>query len=187
MRIVARPRIAFSPDLALVALDNIVYDLSQALEHTEIGGLSILEDNGANDNDPKPAITKERSTLQAEFSHCNSVVCFTESGSVGKNRQPNVSLYQLKMTSHKSLLRTGIPLNLQLQSSTFVTTKWHPRSPILGLVTWNVAKSKGLEELFAIPSCYTMDLAAPHADWKIAEEPLPAMSRRTYIMRLVAI
>ena len=158
-------RVAFSRDLELISVNGACYRLSTDLEFDRLV-LSLVCQSGFTSNLGTEQGSPSGShilTLPADFSSCNRFVAHTDTGSVEPARQPSLQVFTLGTRGCKVQVPVDLPTNLDISKVAYVVTAWHPTSPILSVVTWEINPEPG--QLLETKKCYTWDMDGPTARW----------------------
>ena len=178
---VARPRIAFSPDLSLVALNDKIYDIGTVNEFAASVKLPIPEDNRLVGFDENTGNADNISKSQVQFSNCSTFLNTVDTGSIEKQRSPSVEIYQVRDSECVRPCRIALPTNLDFSNLIFAQTAWHPQLPILSLVTWEWSTTTSTEDVDERVTCYMLSLEHENPQWDRAGEVFHNRVLRTFV------
>ena len=137
-------------------LNNVTYSFHGTAGSTSSVRLPAQEEGRIGSHRLLDVLDKDAHT-EAEFSACSNFLSLIYSGSMNQRLKPNIKIYRLNIQATGSTIPVDPPANLDLSTLTYITTTWHPVSPIFGMVTWSKSLRPAPEDGFEV-SCYLWDL-----------------------------
>lgn len=163
-------RVAFSPDLSLVVLNDVVYALDKEVEYATAAPLPLTKEKTISNSEVELEIMSSRSHMHAMVSACNSFLVCVDIGSPDHRRPPKLELYRIMRTQRTAVCRCTLPPEVDIAGLAYALAKWHPTQPILSLITWKIATITFPEEIIQPEACYVLNLSHPNTSWIKAEK-----------------